>query len=279
MWGAENDDKAAFENRVDTIVHELGDRGKVVLPEAVTPSRETASAMVSTRAPAPAPVRTLAPATTPHGVTTTVGAATARVPATPSLRSEVAPLQSSESVMHQPMSPSPLPSDGMGMVGNFAQVFAFVEQQQRMHMEREAKIEAQQAKRDAQAKADKAELQAKFEAWQEKRDAQVKAETAELERRLKDAIPPAAVDVISDEQLRALQDRLQALHAAKLICEEELFQLEDVIADCIEVLPTADVREQSVEKTMRMLRLMDKLQGDAPLARQLRRKLTQQGRA
>ncbi len=281
MWDAENDDDTAFEGRVDTIVRELGDRAKMIVPEAVTPLRETmsasASAVVATRtsAPAPAPTPDCAPAPAPtpapaaatisRGVATTADSAIAHVLDTPSPRTEVAPVQPSTSTtMHQPMSPSgPLPDD-VGMVGSLAQLFAFMEQQQRMQMERQVQFEAQQEKQ-----------QAKFEALLEKRDAQAKAEKAELEQRLKDAIPPAAADVISDEQLGALQDRMQALHAAKLICEEELLQLEDIIADCIEALPTADVRELSVEKTMRMLRLMEKMQGDASLARQLRRKLAQ----
>lgn len=49
-------------------------------------------------------------------------------------------------------------------------------------------------------------------------------------------------------------------------------QLEDTIADCIEVWPTADAREQSVDKVLRMLRLSDKIKVDASLARQLKRK-------
>eukprot|EP01051_Picozoa_sp_SAG22_P024116 SAG22_NODE_6541_length_841_cov_1.412399_2_plen_59_part_01 len=40
MWDAENDDDAAFESRLDSVTREIGDRGKVLLPEAVTPYRE-----------------------------------------------------------------------------------------------------------------------------------------------------------------------------------------------------------------------------------------------
>jgi hypothetical protein len=46
-------------------------------------------------------------------------------------------------------------------------------------------------------------------------------------------------------------------------------------ADCIEVCPTADVEEHSVEKTLRMLRLSEKMKVDSSLARQLRRKFVE----
>ena len=69
-----------------------------------------------------------------------------------------------------------------------------------------------------------------------------------------------------------LQERVQALHAAQLLEDDVADQLEDIIADCIEAWPTADVREPSVDKALRMLRLSDKIKFDASLARQLKRK-------
>ena len=38
MWDAEKDDDAAFERRVDAVMREVGDRGKLVFSEAVTSS-------------------------------------------------------------------------------------------------------------------------------------------------------------------------------------------------------------------------------------------------
>ena len=59
MWDADNDDDALFERRMDNVVREIGDRGKVLLPEAVTPFREPSAAptptKISSPAPAPAP--------------------------------------------------------------------------------------------------------------------------------------------------------------------------------------------------------------------------------
>ena len=55
MWDAENDDEAAFERRVDSVTREIGERGKLNVPESVPPVREAAPT------PAPAPARAVAP--------------------------------------------------------------------------------------------------------------------------------------------------------------------------------------------------------------------------
>ena len=73
MWDAEQDDDAAFEQRLDAVVREIGDRGKLLAPEAVTPVRELtpaqaqaqAQALALAPAPAPAPVPTAAAAPSP----------------------------------------------------------------------------------------------------------------------------------------------------------------------------------------------------------------------
>ena len=57
MWGAEQDDDAAFEGRVDGVVREIGDRGKLVAADV--------SSLEPTPAPAPAPASAPAPAVAP----------------------------------------------------------------------------------------------------------------------------------------------------------------------------------------------------------------------
>jgi hypothetical protein len=49
--------------------------------------------------------------------------------------------------------------------------------------------------------------------------------------RLQDTKPRHATEAITEEQLEALQARLQALHEAELLSEAELASLEDTIAD------------------------------------------------
>ena len=56
MWDAEQDDDTAFERRLDSVVREIGERGKLLLPEAVTPLPIPAPAPTEAAAPAPAPV-------------------------------------------------------------------------------------------------------------------------------------------------------------------------------------------------------------------------------
>jgi hypothetical protein len=132
-------------------------------------------------------------------------------------------------------------------------------EQQRQAME--AKMEQQQAKMEQQRK----ELEAKME--------QQKAELT--------ALPPAA---ITDEQLAALQARIEGLHAAKLLTDDELFVVEDIVADYVEL--TMSATDRLITKDMiyampnaSVARQLDKLVGlstamvgEAAFARQLRRK-------
>lgn len=83
--------------------------------------------------------------------------------------------------------------------------------------------------------------------------------------------------LISDAQLEALQERLQTLHRNKLLDQDFVWGIEDTIADCIEVLPKADVTEHSLQQTQRMVLLSEKIPADEMLARQLARKFGKGG--
>eukprot|EP01046_Picozoa_sp_COSAG06_P060920 COSAG06_NODE_13153_length_1288_cov_1.280067_1_plen_133_part_10 len=56
FWDADQDDDTAFDRRLSAVLREVGDRGKVVVSEAVPPFREP------TPAPAPAPLPARSPA-------------------------------------------------------------------------------------------------------------------------------------------------------------------------------------------------------------------------
>ena len=71
-----------------------------------------------------------------------------------------------------------------------------------------------------------------------------------------------------DQQVAALQARLEALHAAKLLADEELFVLEDAIADALEA-PDDD------DRAAHMVALSVRMASGAAFSRQLRRKFTQ----
>ena len=62
------EDEAALEERLDSVCREIGDSGKLVLPEAVPPALAPEPAPVMVRAPVPAPApapRVPAPAPAP----------------------------------------------------------------------------------------------------------------------------------------------------------------------------------------------------------------------
>ena len=120
--------------------------------------------------------------------------------------------------------------------------------------------------------AQRHQIETQREAYEAKLEAQRLDLESQAEQRLKNATSPPVAEAISEEELDVLQERVQALHAAQLLEDDVADHLEDIIADCIEVWPTADVREQSVDKVLRMLRLSEKIKVDASLARQLKRK-------
>jgi len=259
MWDVEKDDDAAFESKVDGIVREIGERGKLQMHEAVPPE------------PTPAPAPALAPAVA-AAAASAAAAAPAPAPApqsyTPSVQSTmiagsgspVAALDSASSSVAQHGAVVPSQAAAMGTIPGGAGVISLESMA--------ALLEKQQDRMEERMEKHNEKMEAKLAAQREEA-------RAELEMRLREAMPPPASEAISDEQLEALQERLQSLHAAKLLTESELCSLEDVVADCIEVCPTANVEEHSVDKTLRMLRLSEKMKVDSSLARQLRRKFVE----
>ena len=129
--GAEVDDDAAFEKRMDAVVREIGDRGKPQLHEAVPPTRAPARVAASVTRPAvsaPAPAPTPAPAPAP--------APARALPASPR---PVAPRAATPERSFSPslqMQTVAGPSQ-MGATGSFAELSAFMEKQQALLLERD----------------------------------------------------------------------------------------------------------------------------------------------
>ncbi len=291
MWDAEHDDDAAFERRVDSVTREIGERGKLKIPESVPPVRETAPtpaptpavAPVPTRAPAPAPATspTTGPATAPSlsPTSTLVSQQPGTAATTPNFVSSVdqRPTQvqlssSSASVAASGMGASLMEVSAAFMMEQLkAQV---VEQRAhdneqhaemlRLLVEREAKLEAQrkdlEAKLEAQRQgyetkleAQRNDLEAKFRAKLEKqrRETQVQARTGEVTR---------------------LQLRLEVLNESKLLEDEELSALFDKVADAIEAVATEDGADRAWDCVMQMIRLSEGIASEKMFAQQLRRK-------
>ena len=117
-----------------------------------------------------------------------------------------------------------------------------------------------------EAKADRAEMQAKMEQQRTEMEAKIEQLTAPRE-------------AVSTEQVSTLTARLAALHAAQALSDDELFAVEDCIADFLEAkgsfdLVTMDVvnASRAMGKVHKLVLLSEGLPDDAMLARQLRRK-------
>jgi hypothetical protein len=86
-----------------------------------------------------------------------------------------------------------------------------------------------------------------------------------------------AMSCVSEAQLELLQTRLDALHQAKLLSDDEIGALEDCIADYIDcrssLSPAAAEIGVAAEKVKKMVGLSEGMGKDGMLARQLRRKL------
>ena len=104
-------------------------------------------------------------------------------------------------------------------------------------------------------------------------EAKMREQMREMEAKL------APKEVISAEQIDAVTARLEALHAAQLLSDEELFALEDCMADFIEAKGTVEVVTADTVNTVRavgrvhkLISLSEGMPRDAMFARQLRRK-------
>jgi exonuclease VII large subunit len=87
----------------------------------------------------------------------------------------------------------------------------------------------------------------------------------------------SAMSCVSEAQMELLQTRLDALHQAKLLSDDEIGALEDCIADYIDcrssLNPAAAEIGVAAEKVKKMVGLSEGVGKDGMLARQLRRKL------
>lgn len=120
-----------------------------------------------------------------------------------------------------------------------------------------------------EANAEKAEMELKVETLRQQMEA--------LREEMKfSAMKPA----IAQHRLAALQARIEALHTAKLLGEDETCALEDMIADFIEfkaslvgvvTLDTMSGNENAV-KLLKLVMLSEHIAADAAFARQARRK-------
>ena len=134
------------------------------------------------------------------------------------------------------------------------------------------------------AKVERDELEAKLKAEYMVEMQQQKAEhKAEMEKLRVELMPTPAQELISSEQLTAIQSRLEQLHAAQLLSDEEFFALEDLCADHVQVqastiavlsrdLVCSSAAYGATARLAQLVGLSEALVSDAGFARQARRK-------
>lgn len=298
FWDADEDDDAAFERRLDVVVREIGDRGKPRVSEAVPPEPTPAPAPAPApirapapvAAPAPAPAPALAPA--PNLVTPApeaTASSTLQRSFTPSLQLASLPVQQQMQVSseQQPMA--------AGAGASLMEVAAFIRgERDESRKEREewqarlekqaletewARLETEKHREEMHAKMEqqRAEAEAQLETQREKMQAEAEArlETQRIETETVRAAAEAKI-CVSEAQLEALQVRLDALHQAKLLTDDEVVKLEDCVGDFIEcwsLLSAVPAEMGAVAgEVKRLVGLSEGVSKDGALARQLRRK-------
>jgi hypothetical protein len=127
------------------------------------------------------------------------------------------------------------------------------EQAKSERAEMEAKIEQQRLAMESQ----RVQMEAKLEQFAQQAQAATDAKLDQAEARVE--------YITTEQQLPALQARIEALHAAKLLSDDELFSIEDLIAD-LEV-GSEDTR------VGQLITLSSRMAGDAAFSRQIRRKV------
>jgi len=149
---------------------------------------------------------------------------------------------------------------------SLAELSGFLEIMQQQADRTEAKMDALRKEAEAQRKEADA---------QRKEEAEVQRQEAEAQKNEAREVAAAKV-CVSEAQLEALQARLDALHQAKLLTDDEVYTLEDCVADFIECRSSATVAaaemDAAAEKAKKLVGLSEGVAKDGMLARQLRRK-------
>ena len=126
------------------------------------------------------------------------------------------------------------------------------------------------AEAKAEMEAQRAEAKLEMEAQRLEND-QLRTEVTEASVRaeMQAKVDEAAAARLRDQQLVALQSRLEALSAAKLLSDDELFAVEDVIGD-------SSGEASGDDQVTMLLALSARMATDSAFARQLRRKVVAQ---
>ena len=122
---------------------------------------------------------------------------------------------------------------------------------------------------------DKARQEARAERAEQKLEMEAKMEA--MVKQVEEKLTPVAA--ITREQIASLGARLEALHAAQLLSDEELFTLEDTVADYVELQSSMGVITleaahaiRAADKLVKLVALSEHIGADGAFSRQARRK-------
>ena len=231
MWDANEDDDAAFERRANPVLREIGDRCKVVVAEAGQQRHQPA--------PRPAPARQVAQPQTPS-----VGAPHGSTSSSHSNQQREKTAQEGAPAVATALQRTPSTASSMTSV-SFAEMAAFIREERAF---RESQRQEWEAKLETQLQEREATLQ---KAW----TAKLKGQRSRIDA----------------SDARVLQARFEALHTSKLLSDDELYILENLVFDNVQDSERGEEGE-SHSTVGSLVRLCELATSDAGLARQLRRK-------
>ena len=189
-----------------------------------------------------------------------------------------------------PLSTLSMERDGGGTSAGVSliEVSTFMTEQLKAVARMEARMDKQaseaRGEMEAQRLATKAEIEAeRLESRRQVAEAKAEMEAQRLENdklrtevteasvraEMQATVDGAAAARLRDQQLIALQGRLEALSAAKLLTDDELFAAEDVIGD-------SSGEASGDDQLTMLLALSARMATDSAFARQLRRKIVAQ---
>jgi hypothetical protein len=244
MYDADKDDPATFEDRVDNVCQGIGDRGKLLLSEAVPPE------------PAPVPATPAPPA--PPGSVRAGSLAKEQAPAATPTPAPAHPTQTQKPAVTRANRGTAEPRSPNSQQQLQTRAVPTVDANPLATQLLEQLVE--------EAQTDRVEM---------------RAELKQLRAALKQPDPhQSELAPLTDAQLSALQKRLEGCHAQQLLKDNELWALEDLVADFVEIQAAVGVITKEIllafepaAKLHALSALSEKIFSDKAFARQVQRKI------
>jgi hypothetical protein len=269
MWYAFHEDAVAtdetFKQQMDALTREIGRRGKEATSEGIPPLLAPAPAPAPGPAPAPAPAPVPVPATPGHRPRAAATTPSQDLAFTPSNQMNTPELLQQHQQPQYQQQEHRLAGGGQSLV----ELSAFMEKHQSMMNDREAQLRADLETR-LQRQEREVEVQ-RQEAESQRREVENLRKELEIKRVEHQQLLERLEARMKTHTAASLQSRLQALHASKLLSDEEFCKLEDLIVDSFEE-GSGDTGESRTQQVSSLVALSERMTSDEAFIRQLRRK-------